>query len=65
MFYPPTTPLLPLHDPPVNGPGHDVPPAASPRRSPLRSLAARMTRTRVQPQPAALTPDGDQISVPP
>ena len=74
MFYPPTTPFLPLHDPPGNGPGYDVPPAraASPRRSPLRALAARMTRTRpsapasrAHSQPAGLTPEGDQLSIPP
>ena len=72
MFYPPTTPLLPLHDPPVTGPGHDIPPAlASPRRSPLRALAARLTRTGPAPaglarcQSAGLTPDGDQLPVPP
>jgi hypothetical protein len=72
VFYPPTTPLLPLHDPPVTEPGYDIPPAlVSPRRSPLRALAARLARARPATAGAAqcrsegLTPDGDQLPVPP
>jgi hypothetical protein len=44
VFYPPTTPLLPLHDPPA----HDIreATASSPRRSRLRTLATRMTRAQ-------------------
>jgi hypothetical protein len=72
VFYAPNTPLLPLHDPPATGLGRDVPRGhPSPRSSPLRAFAARLTRARPAPTGLAqcrcegLTPDGDQLAVPP
>lgn len=71
MFYPPTMPLLPLHDPPIVGPGYDTPLAIaeSPRLPRVRALAARLTRTRpaatgglAHCQTAGLTADCDQAS---
>jgi hypothetical protein len=54
VFYPPTTPFLPLHDPPGNGAGYDVRPprAASPRRSPLRRLLAARISPFLRERPA-------------
>ncbi len=45
MFYPPTTPLLPLHDPPINGPGYDVPPAVHRLAAPLARCVACSPRS--------------------
>jgi hypothetical protein len=71
VFYPPTMPLLPLHELPVARPGYDIPPAIaeSPRLPRVRALAARLTRTRptatggpAHCQTAGLIPDCDQAS---